>query len=123
MGTALKVVGSLAILRTEAGPDRYLYNGALVGDGFTKESVEHAISVGLVAAVEVDGVEDGEASGSTSQAEEAPSKSWNHDRIDAWAGEQDPPIVFTPNTDGKDLTKEQKLEQIAAAVADRSNQQ
>lgn len=113
MATAHRVVGSLAILRTKAGPDRYLYQGATLGDGFTDESIQHAISVGLVEEIEVPD-EEPEATGAA--AEEKPSKAWNHAQFDAWAAKQDPPIEFVNADPSKELTKEQKLEQIDAAL-------
>ena len=115
MGTVRKVVGSLAILRTVAGPDRYLYQGAIIGEGFTEESVEHAIGVGLVAEVEVP---DGE--GNEAAAAELPAESWNNERIDAWAAEQVPPIVFVnPDDAAKPPTKKHRLEQVTAELEAR----
>lgn len=55
------------------------------------------------------------ATGAGAPAAELPSKSWNHDRIDAWAGELDPPVLFDPAADPK-LTKEQKLAQLAPQI-------
>lgn len=119
MGTVRKVVGSLAILRTEAGPDRYLYQGAVIGDGFTEDSVEHAISVGLVAEVEVSDPEEAEAA-----AAELPAESWNNDRIDEWAAAQQPPIVFSnPDDASKPPTKKHRLAQVTAELEARSAQQ
>lgn len=119
MATVRKVVGSLAILRTEAGPDRYLYQGAVIGDGFTEESVEHAISVGLVAEVEVDDPDVDEA-----PAAELPAESWNNDHIDAWAAAQEPPIVFTnPEDASKAPTKKHRLAQVTAELEARAGQQ
>lgn len=45
------VTGAAVVLPTEDGSERYLYRGAPIGDGFTKEGIKHALSVGLIAVV------------------------------------------------------------------------
>lgn len=53
------VTGPVAVLPTKDGSERYMYRGALIGDGFTAEGIKHALSVGLIAPVE-DAPADGE---------------------------------------------------------------
>jgi hypothetical protein len=43
------VVGAAVVLPTEGGSERYLYRGAPVGSGFTKDGIKHALAVGLIA--------------------------------------------------------------------------
>jgi len=85
--------------------------------------VESATVERLVARGFIEYFEDGATEGDETPAVELPSKSWNHDRLDEWAAEQDPPVVFTNADESKALTKGQKLEQIAAELAKRSEQQ
>ena len=43
------VTGAAVVLRTDEGAERYLYRGAPVDDSaFSKDSIKHAISVGLI---------------------------------------------------------------------------
>jgi hypothetical protein len=42
------VTGAAVVLPTSGGSERYLYRGALVGDGFTTEGIKHALAVGLI---------------------------------------------------------------------------
>jgi hypothetical protein len=56
----LVVTGPAVVLGLEAGGERYLYRDALIGDGFTEESVKRAIANGLVSEVEVVEVEEPE---------------------------------------------------------------
>lgn len=43
------VCGAAVVLRTADGAERYLYRGApVVGGVFSDESIQHAISVGLI---------------------------------------------------------------------------
>jgi transcription elongation GreA/GreB family factor len=43
------VKGAAVVLRSDDGAERYLYRGAPVDDSaFSKESVKHAVSVGLI---------------------------------------------------------------------------
>jgi len=99
------VSGPVAVIKTQDGSERYVYRGAVVSESvFTAESIEHNLSVGLLA-------ESDELAESLSGEDEKPADSWNHERIDAWAAAQQPPLVFT----GESLTKAQKLEQITAA--------
>lgn len=117
-----KVVGPAVVVKLEAGGERYLYEGTLLSTkGFAEASLKHAEANGLIEFVEL-GEQPADDSGSGTTEDEAPSKSWNLDRIDAWAAAQEPPIEFTEVEAGKALTKAQKLEQIAAEVAKRSAQ-
>lgn len=43
------VTGAAVVLPTESGSERYLYKGATVGAGFTKNGIKHALAVGLIA--------------------------------------------------------------------------
>lgn len=96
-----------------------LDKGDIVPEGVDSATVERLAARGFI-----ESFEGGEAEGEETPAAELPSKSWNHERLDGWAAEQDPPVVFVPNEDAsKALTKEQKLEQIAAELEKRSNQQ
>jgi hypothetical protein len=45
------VTGAAVVLATEDGSERYLYRGAPVGDGFTKDSIKLAKSLGLIESV------------------------------------------------------------------------
>ncbi|WDH80196.1 hypothetical protein PTQ19_07130 [Microbacterium esteraromaticum] len=46
----LKVVGAAVVLRADDGSERYLYRGATVdAAAFSKDSIKHAIAVGLIA--------------------------------------------------------------------------
>lgn len=45
------VTAAAVVLPTEGGSERYLYRGALIGDGFTDEGLKHAVAVGLIAKV------------------------------------------------------------------------
>lgn len=109
------VSGALAVLRTDKGNERYVYRGgAIESTPDTEASIEHLLSVGLI-----EEAKDAPAA-DAGNTEEAPSKSWNHDRLDAWAAKQEPAIEFVNPDPTKPLTKEQKLEQIAAEVAKRS---
>ncbi len=59
-----EVIGGAVVLRTTAGSSQYLYKGApFDASAFTEQSVEHALSSGLVAEVEVDEVESESADG------------------------------------------------------------
>jgi hypothetical protein len=114
MGAAKSYIvsGALVVLPTSGGSERYVYRGAIISaDGFTEEGLAHALEVGLIE----DAPEAAEADQSPA-TDEAPSKSWNHAQLDAWAAAQDPPVVFDESEaeTGKPLTKDQKLEQIAA---------
>ncbi len=42
------VSGPVAVLPLKSGGERYVFRGAPVGDEFTEDGVQHAISVGLV---------------------------------------------------------------------------
>lgn len=43
------VTGAAVVLRTDDGAERYLYRGAPVDDSaFSKDSIKHAVSVGLI---------------------------------------------------------------------------
>ena len=98
------VTGAVAVIPTKDGSERYMYRGAPVSEeAFTAEGIKHVLSVGLISEVEV-------ADAADADEDETPTESWNHARIDAWAADQDPVIVFT----GENPTKAQKLEQIAA---------
>lgn len=115
-----KVVGPAVVLKLVSGGERYLYEAAVLStEGFEDASLKHAHENGLIEFVELKAAT---PASSDSGEDEAPSKSWNHDRIDAWAAAQEPPIEFTEVEAGKAPTKDQKLEQIAAEVAKRSAQ-
>lgn len=115
-GKKLRVVGAAVVLRSADNSERYLYRDAVVAsEGFTPESVKRAIDNGLVEEFEAAAADD-----EGDKADEAPSKSWNHARLDAWAAAHEPVIEFVNEDPSKPLTKEQKLEQIAAAVASGS---
>lgn len=43
------VTGAAVVLPTEGGSERYLYRGAPVGEGYTKDGIKHAVSLGLIA--------------------------------------------------------------------------
>lgn len=103
MAPRFEVTGPVVVLPTSDGSERYMYKGALIGEGFTEAGIKHALSIGLI--TEFDEPEAEKPSG-----DEKPADSWNHDRIDAWAAAQEPAVVFT----GENPTKAQKLEQIAA---------
>lgn len=45
------VTGAAVVLATQDGSERYLYRGASVGEGFTKESIKLAKDNGLIAVV------------------------------------------------------------------------
>jgi len=106
-----QVTGAAVVLRTEDGSERYLYQGALVRDGFKAESIEHALSVGLLSEFE---------EVAESDPVELPAESWNNDRIDEWAAAQEPPIVFVNPVDGaKPPTKKHRLAQITAELEAR----
>lgn len=108
---AYTVVAPLVIAKTETG-DRYLYEGATVPADVDAAEVERLLEGGFI--------REGELVADQPKADEAPVKSWNHAQIDDWAAKQSPAIEFVNPDPTKDLTKEQKLEQIAAAVASRS---
>lgn len=103
---AYEVVVPLVIAKSDSG-DLYLYAGAPVPEGLSEDEVARLLEGAFIAEV-------GEPAEDPA-ADEAPSESWNHDRIDAWAAKQDPVIEFTNPDPSKALTKAQKLEQIAAA--------
>ena len=42
------VTGAAVVLPTVDKSERYLYRGALVGEGFTAEGIKHALAVGLI---------------------------------------------------------------------------
>lgn len=47
-----EVVGGAVVLRTKAGSSQYIYRGGVFdADAFTGASVEHAVSLGLVAEI------------------------------------------------------------------------
>jgi hypothetical protein len=48
------VTGPVAVLPTDDGSERYLYRGALVGEGFTDAGIKHATELGLIKAVVVE---------------------------------------------------------------------
>ncbi|MCC4250780.1 hypothetical protein [Microbacterium testaceum] len=100
-----EVVGGAVVLRTKAGSSAYIYKGGVFNaDLFTEASVEHAISVGLVA----------EIARSAEVVEiEGPDESWTHERIDAFAEEWGIEIP----SDGK---KDEKLAAIAAEIEKRT---
>ena len=56
-GKQLAVTGLAVVLKTVSGGEQYLYRDALVGEGFTKESVKRAIDNGLVSEVDAPEVE------------------------------------------------------------------
>jgi hypothetical protein len=95
--------------------------GDLLPEGVDPVTVERLVARGFIEAVE-----DVATEGEETPAVELPSKSWNHARIDAWAGELDPPVTFDP---AEKVTKEQKLEVLAPAIeaaraaAEQPNQQ
>lgn len=45
------VTGAAVVLATQDGSERYLYRGAVVGEGFTKESLRLAKDNGLISVV------------------------------------------------------------------------
>jgi hypothetical protein len=98
-----------------------LGKGTLLPEGVDPATVERLVKRGFIEAFEDAATESVET-----PVVELPSKSWNHDRIDAWAGELDPPVTFDP---AEKVTKEQKLEVLAPAIeaaraaAEQPNQQ
>lgn len=46
-----KVVGPAVVLPTLDKSERYLYRGAVFGDGYTQVGIDHALALGLVEAV------------------------------------------------------------------------
>lgn len=50
--TTYLVNGAAVVLPTADGSEKYLYRGALIGDGFTEAGIAHAISIGLIEEVE-----------------------------------------------------------------------
>lgn len=111
---AYTVVAPLVIAKTETG-DRYLYEGATVPADVDAAEVERLVEGGFIHKGELV-ADEKPAADDKSKADEAPVKSWNHDRLNAWAAEQDPPIVF----EDPEATKEQKLQVISAALAERN---
>jgi hypothetical protein len=116
MGAAKSYIvsGALVVLPTPGGSERYVYRGATVSaDGFTEAGIAHALEVGLIQEAPEGAVSDDDQQPASS---DAPSKSWNHAQLDAWAAKQSPPFTFDESKaeEGKPLTKDQKLEQIAA---------
>lgn len=101
------VTGPVVVLPTEDKNERYLYRGAHIEGGFTEAGIKHALGLGLI-----EKAPKGEDTSAGSTSDELPSDSWNHERIDAWAAAQSPALVF----EGENLTKAQKLEQIAARL-------
>lgn len=106
-----------------------VYKGALLPEGVDEETVDRLVAKGLVAKVKGGNPAETPQATQAGAAEEVPvefpSKSWNHDRIDKWAGELDPPVTFDP---AEKQTKEQKLEVLAPAIeaakaAEQSEQQ
>lgn len=66
-----KVTGAAAVLRTVDGSERYLYRGAIIPEGFDKESIEHSVSIGLVSKVEVVSDDDDAAAKAAADAKAA----------------------------------------------------
>jgi hypothetical protein len=97
-----------------------LAKGDLLPEGVDSATVERLVKRGFVEVVE-----DAAKESDETPAVELPSKSWNHDQIDAWAGELKPPVTFDP---AEKVTKAQKLEVLAPAIeaaraaAEQSNQ-
>jgi hypothetical protein len=49
MSASYEVTGGAVVLRTPTNSSQYLYRGAVIdGSGFTKESVDHALAIGLI---------------------------------------------------------------------------
>lgn len=46
------VTGPAVVLPTDDGSERYLYRGAIIGNGFTKAGLKHALELGLIDEVE-----------------------------------------------------------------------
>lgn len=51
------VVGPAVVLPTDSGSERYLYKGAVVGEGFTDAGIKHALGLKLIEKVKSDEVE------------------------------------------------------------------
>lgn len=70
------VSGPAVVLPTEGGSERYLYKGALVGEGFTEAGIKHALGLKLIEKVKSDEVEipDGE-----------PTDKWTAPQLKAYA--------------------------------------
>jgi hypothetical protein len=52
MTTKHIVTGPAVVIPTDDGSERYLYRGALVGSGYTKAGIKHALELGLIEEVE-----------------------------------------------------------------------
>lgn len=96
-----KVVGACAVVRTPDGSAHYLYkNARFDAETVTAESVEHLVSVGLIAKVE-DPADD-----------QVPTEKWTSKELDAYAGKRG--VVLPVG-----LTKVEKVAAIAAALKDK----
>ena len=107
-----EVIGGAVVLRTLAGSSQYLYKGApFDASAYTVASVEHALSSGLVAELEVIEVDEvaSESADGVEVPEGAPGKAWTHEQIDAWAARQPTPILLEAYA-----SKDAKLAAIAA---------
>ena len=125
-----EVIGGAVVLRTLAGSSQYLYKGApFDASAYTVASVEHALSSGLVAELEVIEVDEVASESADGEADEvievdevasesadgvevpegAPGKAWTHEQIDAWAARQPTPILLEAYA-----SKDAKLAAIAA---------
>jgi hypothetical protein len=112
--TARVVAASVQV--TVGGRVHHCARGTDLPDGVETETVERLVAKGLVELVEDKQTDD------DPEATEEPSESWNHERIDGWAAEQEPPIELVNPDPNKQFTKKHKLEQIAAALAARAQQ-
>ena len=52
MATKHIVTGAAVVIPTDDGSERYLYKGAIVGGGYTKAGIKHAVDLGLIEEVE-----------------------------------------------------------------------
>lgn len=106
--TGYRVIGAVAVIRKN-GHERYISrDGIFSAEQIDEDNAKHLLGVGLIE--KFDPAPAGDAGGAVA---EAPSDKWNHEKIDAWAASQTPPISFADL--GENPTKAQKLEAIAAA--------
>lgn len=93
-----RVVGACTVVRTPDGSAHYLYKSALFdAETVTAESVEHLVSVGLIAKVE------------DPAGDQVPTEKWTSKQLDAYAKQRGISLAAG-------LTKAEKVAAIAAAL-------